>query len=768
VKRTAILLVSSALLLASCAAVLMLPSSAATSGAASAALPYVGWTCGMASDGSALIMQSVDGGGSWTRQQTSNLPQVELNCIAAIDAQNCWAVGESDGVYGTIVRTTDGGNTWQRQGSPSEIPNVGLLKICALGRNTAWVVGESQGTILFTSDGGRTWASKTTAEVPDVQLQGVDALDALNVWVTGAGAPGKNVPTLLRTSDGGKTWVDKAPAASDTEHMLAISARDGSHAWGVGGGSIAFGTSDNGGTWRQVMTQRTSIQDLNDVATPAPGIVWIAADYGSILRSDDDGATWRQQTSGSISGYWLMSMDALDENTAWVAGPTSSFPMGGVVCRTTDGGKSWQTQLEVTNDMLMYVSFVKPFVRYLAEGSNAWGFSTYITVENSNDQAVHAEVTYQTNSGQVAGGTFTLAPGSQLTINPANVVEDCDFSTKVQCTEGLPVAVDRTMSWANESHNSISARSPSTTWYLPEGCTDYGFETWLLIQNPMGTDASVQVTYGLEGGGPKTVTKTVPAFTRQTFNAADDIGAANTSMEVTSSVPVIAERSMYRDDRIEGDVSIGATAPGSDFYLAEGSTAWGFTTWLLIQNPNGRDATVSVTYLTPDGPVTQAPFTVPAQGRGTIRVNDVPGMSDTDCSIHVQGSLPIAAERAMYWNNGEKDACHQHVGTASPHGTWYLPAGQTSQGRETYTLVANPNASDIRVTISYLTDTGQGGVTFTDTVKANSRKTYDMAAWIPDGRASVVVSCPSPVVVERSMYWGGRGFGTDTLGDYSD
>jgi Family of unknown function (DUF5719) len=310
--------------------------------------------------------------------------------------------------------------------------------------------------------------------------------------------------------------------------------------------------------------------------------------------------------------------------------------------------------------------------------------------------------------------------------------------------------------------------SPSRIWYMPEGCTGYGFETWLLLQNPTGTPASVRVTYDIEGGSPKTVTKKVPAFTRQTFNVADDIGAASTSIEVASSVPVIAERSMYRDKRIEGDDSIGATAPGYDFYLAEGSTAWGFTTWLLVQNPNSVAANVSVTYMTPDGPVAQAPFTVPGKARKTIKVNNVPGMSNTDCSIHVQGSLPIVAERAMYWNNSVKDACHQHVGTPSPHGTWYLPDGQTSEGGETYTLIENPNASDVTVTISYLTDTGQGDVTFTDTVKANARKTYNMAKWIPQGRASVVVRSASPVIVERSMYWNGRGAGTDTLGGFSD
>jgi len=39
-----------------------------------------------------------------------------------------------------------------------------------------------------------------------------------------------------------------------------------------------------------------------------------------------------------------------------------------------------------------------------------------------------------------------------------------------------------------------------------------------------------------------------------------------------------------------------------------------------------------------------------ANSRKTIRVNDVPGMQDTDASTYVQGTQPIIAERAMYWN----------------------------------------------------------------------------------------------------------------------
>jgi hypothetical protein len=358
---------------------------------------------------------------------------------------------------------------------------------------------------------------------------------------------------------------------------------------------------------------------------------------------------------------------------------------------------------------------------------------------------------------------------SDLTINPADVLGRSDFSTKVECLEGKTIAVDRTMTWEQEAHNSIGVNCAATSWYMPEGCSGYGFETWTLVQNPNGSEANVTLTYMLEDGAARSFEKVVPANSRRTFNMASDIGAASASTALTSDLPVIPERSMYRYDRMEGHDSIGATTPSEDYYLAEGTTAWGFTTWLLVQNPNPDGARVDVTYMTPSGPVAQAPFDIPARSRKTIKVNDVPGMSNTDCSIHVHGTLPILAERAMYWNNSDKEACHDSIGVARPHRSFNLPDGETSEGRQTYTLVANPNKVPVSIVIKYLTATGQGGVTFSDTIPAGSRKTYDMSGWITDGRASVSVICSAnPVVVERSMYWADRGSGTNTMGAYSD
>jgi hypothetical protein len=331
------------------------------------------------------------------------------------------------------------------------------------------------------------------------------------------------------------------------------------------------------------------------------------------------------------------------------------------------------------------------------------------------------------------------------------------------------------MSWTGpgaaspEAHSSIGVTSPAKTWYLPEGSSKWGFECWLLIQNPNTSAANCTITYMIEGQGPKTVTKSVPANSRKTFNMADDIGAADASIKVESNIPVIPERAMYRNNRREGHDSIGTTSPASDFYLAEGTSAYGFTTYVLVQNPNDSACDVTVTYMTTAGPKPQAAFSMDANSRKTIRVNDV--LPDTDFSTQVHGTKPIIAERAMYWGNGTGEACHDSIGMDAPHKTFYLPDGSTILGRETWTLVQNPNDTDVQVQISYLTANGQGNVVFIETIPAETRMTFNMSDKMMNQRAAVMVKCTTPqkkVMVEGATYWNSKGGGTDTIGGYSD
>lgn len=370
---------------------------------------------------------------------------------------------------------------------------------------------------------------------------------------------------------------------------------------------------------------------------------------------------------------------------------------------------------------------------YLAEGSNNWGFLTYIAIENPNDIAVNALVSYMTDDGEIPGGTVNLPPRSGVTIQPLEVTGRRDFSTRVECLEGETIAVERLMSVPGGGvsipevdpsghHSSIGVTSPSATWYFPEGSSDWGFECWLLVGNPNGQEATCNITYMIEGEGPRTFEKKLKANSRRSFNISDDIGAKDASMKVDANIPVLAERSMYVENewRREGHVSIGAVSPSQTFFLAEGSTAWGFTTYVLVQNPNSEGAQVTLTYMTDEGLRTQPAFTIPPNSRKTVRVNDV--LPDADFATYVHGSIPVVAERAMYRDSPNQDAssfaCHDSIGIAEPHTTFYLPNGIGETGMpwnfgDTYVLVGNPNPSEVTVEISYLTHDGQGNSTST-------------------------------------------------------
>ncbi|MBU1672571.1 MAG: hypothetical protein KKF41_11655 [Actinobacteria bacterium] len=415
---------------------------------------------------------------------------------------------------------------------------------------------------------------------------------------------------------------------------------------------------------------------------------------------------------------------------------------------------------------------------YLAEGTTAWGFSTYISVVNPNTSAVTVDLTYMPTGEANQVQTITMPPDSRATVFPADTLGQKDFSTEVTCREGLTIAADRTMSWTGSSsaspecHGSVGVTSPATTWYLPEGSTNWGFECWLLIQNPNGAIAHCTVTYMIEGEGPSDFAHDVGPNSRATFNMASDIGSKDASIKVESDQPVIPERAMYRNDRREGHDSIGTTSPETSYYLAEGTTAWGFTTYVLVQNPNATDTTVDVTYMTGTGPVPhpENPIVMPANSRKTVRVNDyLPG---ADFSTKVTGSAPIIAERAMYWDAGAGEACHDSIGMASPHMTFYLPDGEAGSDVETWTLVQNPNGTDVTVTITYMTPDGTGNVTKTEAIPANSRSTFNLATHSGlTGRAAIVVKALEggrPIMVERAMYWYSRGAGTDTIGGYGD
>ena len=313
-----------------------------------------------------------------------------------------------------------------------------------------------------------------------------------------------------------------------------------------------------------------------------------------------------------------------------------------------------------------------------------------------------------------------------------------------------------------KASNGVAFSVVASSWYLAEGCTNGGFETWVLVQNPNNSASNIDVTYMTPAGtvqGPRT---SVPANSRQTFNVADTVpGQWEVSTRVTADRPVFAERAMYGNNRAWGTQSIGVEGPSSSWYLAEGSTGGGFETWILVQNPNATDSRVTLSYITGNGRVAGPSVTIPGNSRRTFNVADsVPNLDGV--SATVSADRPVIAERSVYWNN--RNGGHDSVGVTEPSKTWYLAEGTTGEGFETWVPVMNPGSKDARVTLTYMTDRGrvQGP---TVTIKAGTRQAFHVADTVPDTwSVSTRVTSDQPVVVERSVYWNGRIEGHESVG----
>jgi len=304
----------------------------------------------------------------------------------------------------------------------------------------------------------------------------------------------------------------------------------------------------------------------------------------------------------------------------------------------------------------------------------------------------------------------------------------------------------------------LDALEPISTWYLPEGFTGNGAQTFILIQNPNSEEANVDMIYMLTDGRVEKREFLVAPNSRFSVFVNDiaQLGPEVAfSTKVEANKKIIVERAMYwpnGDGSRGGHVTTGITNLNTTWYLAEGYTGNNFTTYILIQNPNREAASVGINYMLTDGTEIYRGVIVPPFSRFTVAVHDISQLGpDSAFSTKLVSNLPIAIERAIYFANDG----HVSKGISQPQTVWYLAEGFTGYGFGTYILLQNPNLGPATVTIRYMQQ-GGGVSTKTVTLRGNSRSTIavqDESQLGVDRVFSTRINSTLPIIVERAMYW---------------
>jgi YVTN family beta-propeller protein len=301
---------------------------------------------------------------------------------------------------------------------------------------------------------------------------------------------------------------------------------------------------------------------------------------------------------------------------------------------------------------------------------------------------------------------------------------------------------------------------PIRTYYLAEGANNAFFRTDLLLANPTATPAPITITFLEENGSTVIETRTLAPTSRTTIHAGDIAGLESTSFSTvvasTSGVPLAVERTMWWDRSGYG----AHTEKASDstertWYFAEGSQGF-FSTYFLLVNPQSTANVAHVTYLREGEAPLVRDYALAPSSRFTIDAGSDPELVNRSFGAVVSFDQPGMAERAMYFGRDPLfTGGAASAGVAAPSTTWYLAEGATGSFFNTFALLANPNAQDVDVQITYLLDSGTT-VTKLHTVAAHARLTLNVALEddaLASAAFSTTIQSSQPILVERSQYW---------------
>ena len=252
------------------------------------------------------------------------------------------------------------------------------------------------------------------------------------------------------------------------------------------------------------------------------------------------------------------------------------------------------------------------FTRYLAEGATGAFFSTRAGAAQSRATAPPpCSLRFLKTDGTVVTQLITVGAGARArpsTLGSVAGLATAEFSTVHRGRRAGRRRPDDELGCAAATAATPRRRSPPrrTTWYLAEGATHSGFDLFYLIQNPNADrgHGRASPTCGRRRRRRSSRPTSSPPTAGSTSGSTREDPARSARDRRVGAIVTLDRRACRSSSSARcisnaggqpfgaGHDSAGVTAPATSWFLAEGATGPFFDLFMLIANPERRDAAI--------------------------------------------------------------------------------------------------------------------------------------------------------------------------------
>ena len=291
------------------------------------------------------FLKTDDAGKTWNMLRLPNTDAM-INVMPISPGDTTIYVGSG----GCVFKSSDGGHAWVRIGPPGRNGDMYDIASDPQRHGTIYLPRRAYG-IVKSTDGGVTWVPINSGlNNVSISLLAVPNAPGDNtVYATAVSGEG-----TFKTEDGGETWENilKGGITHPWADELVVNPHNGQEVWQVADVSEVFRSRNGGDNWSKIIDPYGDGFRFGSVyaLAPAPSdpdIIYALKNGFGIFRSRDGGNNWSFLHSSEIDYTYTLAVNPENPDVIFSGYNPKPFQNWAMIRRSTDGGESWNTVLQV-------------------------------------------------------------------------------------------------------------------------------------------------------------------------------------------------------------------------------------------------------------------------------------------------------------------------------------------------------------------------------------------------------------------------------------